>query len=590
MYRSSAPMSRGLRYRVLRKIAHGGMAEIFLALQLGAEGFEKPVVLKRILPALASDPGFVRMLVDEAHIVSRLNHTHLVQILDLGKADDQFFLVLEFVDGFSLEQVRRRARKARLKLPLPLTLYITSALCRGLEYVHRHARDGQPLGIVHRDVTPQNVLLSREGDVKLADFGIAKAIGRREKSATGVIKGKFAYMSPEQTIGAELDARSDLFSVGTLLYVLTTGKKPFDAPTDLDVLMQVRRARHEKPSALVKDFNPEVERFIERALRADRARRYQSAEQMADRLDSILLKLGQPFGPATLKKWLDVLATRDGIMPPGDVREEAEGRETGTIQLTGGDLELQHVWSPPRPDEDDDERLPTKHVAARARAANLRSQAEPRAATPAAALIAPPPPPEASIRTVLHTNVVAAAARAESASALSTVDSTRGPSADELEADEREAGEKEAEADLAAVALAEARLGQADLVEAEEPEPDEPDSEPPLFENEDDEPLGGPDRTQTVELSDTSEVRTAPGVDATASVLLLANPKPARARPTRWLGRLAVLTLLAPLLLFGGAYAAHDYLPGWLVPPTLVQLVDGWLVRLSENLQRDGDV
>ena len=139
------------------------------------------MVLKRILPALAADPAFVRMLVDEAHIASTLNHSNLVQVLDLGKSGDQFFLVLEFVDGWSLEQVRRRAQKARMKLPLPLALYVVSALCRALAYVHTRKRDGKPLGIVHRDVTPQNVLLSREGEVKLADFGIAKAIGKTRK-------------------------------------------------------------------------------------------------------------------------------------------------------------------------------------------------------------------------------------------------------------------------------------------------------------------------------------------------------------------------------------------------------------------------
>jgi serine/threonine-protein kinase len=297
------------------------MAEIFLALQVGAEGFEKPVVLKRILPALAADPAFVRMLVDEAHIVSTLNHSNLVQVLDLGQAGNEFFLVLEFVDGWSLEQVRRRANQARTKLPLPLALYIVSSLCRALDYVHRRTRNGVSLGIVHRDVTPQNVLISSEGEVKLADFGIAKAVGKREKSATGVIKGKFAYMSPEQAIGAELDARSDLFSVGTLLYILTTGKKPFDAPTDLEVLMQVRRARFEKPSSLLPDFDPDVERFLARALRSERSRRFQSADQMAERLDKILVKLGQPTGPSALKRWLDALSARDGVRPPGETRD-----------------------------------------------------------------------------------------------------------------------------------------------------------------------------------------------------------------------------------------------------------------------------
>jgi len=338
-------MARAVRYRILRKIAHGGMAEIFLALQTGAEGFQKSVVLKRILPAFAADPHFVRMLVDEAHIASSLNHSHLVQVLDLGKSGGQFFLVLEFVDGWSLEQVRRRAQKARLKFPLPLALYIVSSLCRALQYVHQRERDGKPLGIVHRDVSPQNVLLGREGEVKLADFGIAKAAGRREKSATGIIKGKFAYMSPEQSIGGALDARSDLFSVGTLLYILTTGRKPFDAPTDVEVLMQVRRARYEKPTALNKDFNPEIERFIARALRVDRSKRWQSAEQMADRLDAILIKLGQVSGPAALKRWLDALSARDGVQPPGDIAAPMTDVPVGTIELETDDLELHDTAS-----------------------------------------------------------------------------------------------------------------------------------------------------------------------------------------------------------------------------------------------------
>ncbi len=334
-------MPRAVRYRVLEKIAHGGMAEIFLALQRGAEGFEKPVVLKRILPALAADPKFVRMIVDEAHIASTLNHSNLVQVLDLGRStDDQYFLVLEFVDGWSLEQVRQRARKARMKVPLPVALYVTGAVCRALAYVHTRTRDGKPLGIVHRDVSPQNVLVSREGDVKLADFGIAKAVDRRERSATGVIKGKFAYMSPEQAMGGDLDARSDLFSVGTLLYVLATGKKPFDAANDLEVLMKVRKARYERPSVLVKDFNEDVERFIVRALHSARSKRWQTAEQMANRIDALMVKLGQQGGPGALKRWLDTLSAKDGVKPPAVRGTPAAA---GTVQIGTDDLELIEV-------------------------------------------------------------------------------------------------------------------------------------------------------------------------------------------------------------------------------------------------------
>ena len=336
-------MARGARYHVVSKIAHGGMAEIFLAVSKGEQGFQKPIVLKRILPKLAEDPHFVRMLVDEAHIASTLNHSNLVQVLDLGKTGGQYFLVLEFVDGWSLEQVRRRALAAKMKMPIPLVLYIVSALCRGLAYVHTRERNGKSLGIVHRDVTPQNVMISQQGEVKLADFGIAKAVGKSEKSATGMIKGKFAYMSPEQSLAKPLDARSDLFSVGTVLYLLTTGKKPFDGPTDADTIMQVRRARPEKPSALVRDLNPDVERLINRALRADPGKRWQSAEQMADKIDAILVKLGQPSGPAPLKRWLETLAARDGAKPPPVPDAGAITDPSIAVELGSLDLELEEV-------------------------------------------------------------------------------------------------------------------------------------------------------------------------------------------------------------------------------------------------------
>jgi serine/threonine protein kinase len=191
-------------------------------------------------------------------------------------------------------------------------------------------------------VTPQNVLISQQGEVKLADFGIAKAVGKSEKSATGVIKGKFAYMSPEQSQAKPLDGRSDLFSVGTVLYLLTTGKKPFDGPTDADVLMQVRRAKPAKPSTVVRDLNPDVERLINRALRADPGKRWQTAEQMADKIDAILVKLGQPSGPAPLKRWLETLRARDGARPP--VADAAAPSDPSiAVDLGSGDLELEEV-------------------------------------------------------------------------------------------------------------------------------------------------------------------------------------------------------------------------------------------------------
>jgi serine/threonine protein kinase len=555
-------MSRGVSYRVLRKIAHGGMAEIFTALQIGAEGFEKPVVLKRILPALSSDPAFVRMLVDEAHIVSSLNHSHLVQVLDLGKAGDQFFLVLEFVDGWSLEQVRRRARKVRMKLPLPLALYVTSALCRGLDYVHRRTRNGKPLNIVHRDVTPQNVLISREGEVKLADFGIAKATGRREKSATGVIKGKFAYMSPEQSVGAELDARSDLFSVGTLLYLLTTGQKPFDAATDLDVLMQVRKARYEKPSTLVRDFNPDVERFIARALRADRSRRWQSAEQMADRLDAIMVKLGQPSGPAALKRWLETLTQRDGVLPPGDLKDTPADVPSGTLQLVSGDLQLQDV-SPPEDDdlhddeEEDELSTSPETVRGRSRAVSL-NDAMSAVANPGQELVL-----------------------ARLGSPLASIDPGASPDATiDLDlADAEPAGEDEPE--------------DSEHTERSDPPALMESGEKPLFATAEAsasapaaDPSGAVTTVANVEKSEPEQLPAAANLPDATSALLLTRPAQRRApagRFARWGRRAAVATLVLPALLAGGAYFARPFLPSWLVPAGLVEMVDGWIKRLPRS-------
>jgi serine/threonine protein kinase len=209
------------------------------------------------------------------------------------------------------------------------------------------------------------VLISQHGEVKLADFGIAKAVGKSERSATGVIKGKFAYMSPEQAAARPLDGRSDLFSVGTVLYLLATGKKPFDGPTDADVIMQVRRAKPAKPSTLVKDLNADVERFINRALRADAGKRWQTAEQMADRIDAILVKLGQPSGPAPLKRWLEALSARDGAKPPPVPDAAAISDPSIAVELGSLELELQEV-APTTVDEDPGAGIDTRPARTRA--------------------------------------------------------------------------------------------------------------------------------------------------------------------------------------------------------------------------------
>src|SRR5499427_5850358 len=179
---SESRMSPSSRYTILRKIADGGTAEIFLAKQHGAQGFEKTVVLKRIFTSFYADPQFRHMLVDEAHVAMTLNHSNIVQVLDLGDSEGRYFLALELVDGWSLDRVLRRAKTAGVPFPPALALYVTAEVCRALAYAHSKMRDGRPLGVVHRDISPHNVLLSAEGEVKLTDFGIAKAQNKKEPS------------------------------------------------------------------------------------------------------------------------------------------------------------------------------------------------------------------------------------------------------------------------------------------------------------------------------------------------------------------------------------------------------------------------
>src|SRR5262245_21934690 len=217
------------KYVLVRRLATGGMADIYLARQSGVEGFQKPCVIKRILPQLADDQQFVSMFLDEARIAALLTHPNIVQIFDLGKQDGSYFLAMEHIHGEDLTRILDAERqRGRTALPENIAIRIIAQVAEGLDYAH-HAvdEDGLALGIVHRDVSPPNVIVSYAGSVKIVDFGIAKAVVKHSRTEVGVIKGKVPYMSPEQVQGLELDKRSDIFSLGALLYELSTGQKPF---------------------------------------------------------------------------------------------------------------------------------------------------------------------------------------------------------------------------------------------------------------------------------------------------------------------------------------------------------------------------
>ena len=308
------------RYTIVSKLADGGMAEIFLGIQHGAEGFQKPVVLKRILTAFSADPQFRNMFLDEAHISMSLNHSNVVQVLDLGVSKGRYFLVLELVDGWDLDKILHRAKDASMVWPPALSLYVVGEVCRALSFAHGKIHEGKPLGIVHRDISPNNVLISEQGEVKLADFGIAKAQRKREQTAAGVIKGKIAFMSPEQATGGAIDRRSDVFSVGSMLYLMATDKLPFESATDLEAIFRVQRADFTPPEVARPGVGPEVARIIMRAMRLTAGERYQTADEMLVDVERVLRTEYQSAGQTELKLWLAQLARRDGSQSFGKTR------------------------------------------------------------------------------------------------------------------------------------------------------------------------------------------------------------------------------------------------------------------------------
>jgi serine/threonine-protein kinase len=270
------------KYTLLRRIAKGGMAELYLAVHRSMAGFEKLVVIKRILPLLNAESEFIGMLIHEARIAATLSHPNIVQIYDVGEIDGTFYIAMEHVPGEDLRAIQRQLAATRSRLPLEHAISIAVGLCSGLAYAH-DKRDlaGQPLHIVHRDISPHNVIVTFSGDVKLIDFGVAKSRLRLgDHTRSGNLKGKISYMSPEQAVGQPIDHRSDVFAVGTTLYELTTGRRPFVGKTDFDTLRLVGAATFERPSRITPGYPPELEAIVLRAMAHDPRNRYQNARQL----------------------------------------------------------------------------------------------------------------------------------------------------------------------------------------------------------------------------------------------------------------------------------------------------------------------
>ncbi len=282
-------MRRFGRYELIEKIATGGMAEIFLARHHALPDFDRLVVVKRLLPALAKDATFVSMFLDEARTSAGLNHPNVVQIYDLGVMDDQYFIAMELIQGEDLVEISHRAMELERTIPVALAARIVADTCKALHHAHEQTGfDGKPLGIVHRDVSPHNVLVTYAGDVKIVDFGIAKARTQTSKTGAGMLKGKYSYMSPEQCLGEALDRRSDLFSLGVVLYELTTGRRLFHFERSTDILEAITEAPVPPPSMVVPGYPPALEAIVMRALERDPARRFATALEMQRALEAFL--------------------------------------------------------------------------------------------------------------------------------------------------------------------------------------------------------------------------------------------------------------------------------------------------------------
>ncbi|WP_249039718.1 serine/threonine protein kinase, partial [Archangium gephyra] len=315
------------KYQLVRKLATGGMAEVFLAKAAGPMGFEKTLVLKRILPHLAEETAFVEMFLSEAKLAAQLTHPNIVQIFDFGESEGTYFLAMEYIDGPSLRTLIKRALANGMELPLAVCARLVAQACEGLAFAHDFAdpETGEAQGLIHRDISPDNILLSKQGAVKVVDFGIAKAAGQAHKTASGVIKGKIAYMPPEQVRAESLDRRVDVYALGVVLYELLTGHKPFEAESDVGVM---RAILYQSPMPAVQ-FRPELpdsmRRVLGRALAKDREQRYPDCHAFQSDLEEFILSVGKPVTTQQVAQLITQVASSTepaSASQPGTARGE----------------------------------------------------------------------------------------------------------------------------------------------------------------------------------------------------------------------------------------------------------------------------
>ena len=313
------------KYILLERLASGGMAQLYRAKIIGIQGFEKLIAIKMILPHLAKEKELVASFIDEAKLAALLNHGNIVQIYDFGSMEDSYFISMEFLFGKDLRAIAAKAKERNLPISLEHTLYVISRACSGLDYAHK-LKDfqGKPLNIIHRDISPQNIFVTYEGDVKLLDFGIAKAASQSTITQYGMIKGKVAYMSPEQAAGKFIDQRSDIFSAGILLYELVTGGRMFTGDSTMQILAKVREAEFDSPDSVAPNLHPKVYKILNRALAKEREERYQSSGEMLGDLEECMAELSLRPTAGGLAQYMKALF-QDEIAAEDQVIREVSG-------------------------------------------------------------------------------------------------------------------------------------------------------------------------------------------------------------------------------------------------------------------------